>query len=776
MSATGTDSPHAATAMLTHSCSNSHHHGPAPSRRTVTHPQSPSSPRSKKYLRRRALRACLSCRARKVRCDVVQRAPCGNCKWDNIECVVASRRNAKFYQENKPATLPRDNPVELSREVDTEETKLSVQGLRNYTMSDDPTPVQSIPVTYEEETTDLSSTEEDMLGILAASLSDQSPAYLPNTPIQEIIKDPPSAASSVSKLLDIPHFMHLPGFIKPLATRIAIDDLAFLHSRQALTLPSLDCQDALLWSFFEYVYPFMPILDLDLFLQVVSNQDGKAGQVSLLLFQAVLFAGTAHVKLEYLRNAGFTTRKQAGKAFFQRVRFLYDFNTESDHLVLVQALLLMSLWYESPENHRNTWNWIDVSISQAFAAGLHQDPSNSKSPDPPRVQHLRRRIWWTCFMRDRVVSLGMRRPPRIRDDDYNVLMLEDSDFEPASWQPGVQTLRRAICSYTDNTEKRSELASLCIAKASLCRCWQDHVRTHYTIFSENAGNGGTEIYRVPRTNDKESFAACNENLLRWQSALPERCKYLPLKCDPSTPGNTSVSLNRTILHMTYFAAVASLHRSRFTALLHDPGASLFDQELSKLCMQNAAMQISTMAFEIHEAGVDMFMPALGITLLVSAAVVHLLEVKGVIQADKERAYQGYRRCMSVIESLKDMFVVADLAKDAMEWAFVEPLDGDQSPSNQTNSVSSLCKSLVIEKVDSRGIVMSLGDCSPSDTASTNLPPIEGPPVERCPWDGDTAVKQIHTLPDGAITNEWSEFDMGDLEGFESCILFNGIES
>lgn len=90
-----------------------------------------------------------------------------------------------------------------------------------------------------------------MLGMLAASLSDQSPVYALNTPIQELIKDPPSAAPPASKLLDIPHFMYLPGFIKPLATRIAIDDLAFLHSRQALTLPSLDCQDALLWSFFE---------------------------------------------------------------------------------------------------------------------------------------------------------------------------------------------------------------------------------------------------------------------------------------------------------------------------------------------------------------------------------------------------------------------------------------------------------------------------------------------------------------------------------------------
>lgn len=166
-----------------------------------------------------------------------------------------------------------------------------------------------------------------MLGVLTASVHDQSPISGVDTPIQEETNEQlpsqPSAQPSAppgSKLMDIPDFMHLPGFIKPLSTRLANDDLAFLHSKGALNLPSRDCQDALLWSFFEYVYPFMPILDLDQFLQAVENEDGKAGKISLLLFQAVLFTGTAHVPLHHLQNAGFTTRKNARKAFFQRVR------------------------------------------------------------------------------------------------------------------------------------------------------------------------------------------------------------------------------------------------------------------------------------------------------------------------------------------------------------------------------------------------------------------------------------------------------------------------
>lgn len=50
-----------------------------------------------KVTKRRAARACVSCRARKVRCDVVEGAPCGNCRWDNVEV-----RAARFASLSRP--------------------------------------------------------------------------------------------------------------------------------------------------------------------------------------------------------------------------------------------------------------------------------------------------------------------------------------------------------------------------------------------------------------------------------------------------------------------------------------------------------------------------------------------------------------------------------------------------------------------------------------------------------------------------------------------------
>ncbi|GKT40901.1 cutinase transcription factor 1 beta [Colletotrichum spaethianum] len=59
-----------------------------------------------KVTKRRAARACVSCRARKVRCDVVEGAPCGNCRWDNVECVVQESRRRNSSVWNLRASQP----------------------------------------------------------------------------------------------------------------------------------------------------------------------------------------------------------------------------------------------------------------------------------------------------------------------------------------------------------------------------------------------------------------------------------------------------------------------------------------------------------------------------------------------------------------------------------------------------------------------------------------------------------------------------------------------
>jgi hypothetical protein len=129
-----------------------------------------------------------------------------------------------------------------------------------------------------------------------------------------------NVTDTIQQLLgNTPTHAFLPDYIRGLPQRLQRDDIDYLAAKGALTIPDVNLRNELLKAYIHYVHPYMPLLDLDEFLQTVARNDGLH-RMSLLLFQAVMFAGTAFVAVEHLRNAGYASRKVARKVFFQRAR------------------------------------------------------------------------------------------------------------------------------------------------------------------------------------------------------------------------------------------------------------------------------------------------------------------------------------------------------------------------------------------------------------------------------------------------------------------------
>lgn len=127
-------------------------------------------------------------------------------------------------------------------------------------------------------------------------------------------------AQFLSSLEDHDANAQLPPFVRPLPSKVAPEDVSYLHFKGALTLPTIPLQNALLQAYVEYVHPFMPLMDIHEFLSIVNRRDGLNGQTSLFLYQAVMFSATAFVDMKYLREAGYPSRKSARKSFFQKTR------------------------------------------------------------------------------------------------------------------------------------------------------------------------------------------------------------------------------------------------------------------------------------------------------------------------------------------------------------------------------------------------------------------------------------------------------------------------
>lgn len=337
-------------------------------------------------------------------------------------------------------------------------------------------------------------------------------------------------------------------------------------------------------------------------------------------------------------------------------------------MVLTQSLLLITSWQDASDEHGKTWFWIDAAVSHAFAAGLHLEPSVHKPNLSRRKQRLRRRVWWCCFIRDRLLSLGMKRPPRIRDGDFQVAMLEEADFQPEQIRSddGDHARFEAACVYVRSRKKRAELARMCVAQATLCRSMSFLSSGMYVAPHDSSLSAGTRRAAADG-GEQRLFTTYIRDLLEWRDGLPEGVSYRPISSsDIGRDGNTSISLDRAVLHMIYYAAVLCLYRSRFMVLQHDRAdASAMEKEMCKIYMQHSAKRIGEISRNIYDHGLDRLLPSMAANIAVSAASVHLLELRGQLQGcGTEPSYRQSRRLM---QSMHDIYAGADLSRESLKW-------------------------------------------------------------------------------------------------------------
>ena len=111
----------------------------------------------------------------------------------------------------------------------------------------------------------------------------------------------------------------LPAWVKPLPERINPDDAEFLKRKGALSVHDSTFRNELLKCFIRWVYPWSPVVNLDHVVRTISGKNPN-NKMSLLLFQAMMFAGAGFADLTILRTAGFSSRKDARKHFFNRCK------------------------------------------------------------------------------------------------------------------------------------------------------------------------------------------------------------------------------------------------------------------------------------------------------------------------------------------------------------------------------------------------------------------------------------------------------------------------
>ncbi|KIX97977.1 uncharacterized protein Z520_06055 [Fonsecaea multimorphosa CBS 102226] len=507
----------------------------------------------------------------------------------------------------------------------------------------------------------------------------------------------------------------LPAYIQPCPERFTDADIAYIRSKGALDIPHERLRNETVRCYFEYIHPFLPLLDPAQLLIVVDNSSSghhcSGPQLSLLLFHSVMFAAVPFVDESLVREAGYANLKIARKAFFQKAKLLYDIDFEYDSITLVQSVLLMSFWSDrqSQDAHKQTWHWVNVAISLAQTIGLNQDPESL--PLPRTKKSLRKRLWWCCFMRDRVIALYLSRPLRIQGEDFDVPLPTVEDMEIDS--PSSASLSsHACCSHRrrlihlscyDRTTQ-VELAEIFISFLKLCIVIGTILSAQYSPLRPTSGTRNRAarsalsamLFPVVHSPDSEQTAATptestisplESTLKDWYDNLPRSvCFWDPqpslrrpsmwsdviqdiqpardgqeIGTDASRP--PSVVIQRAILHMCYYTAVSALHRSQ--------NKSRHSQDQ----VSDSASNIAKISAFLNHRGLVRYLPVTAITMLVPSIISNALRIKkSIVQAssrhgrgnpapdnDEEmaRARDNVNSLLISLKTLQQVYVAAD---------------------------------------------------------------------------------------------------------------------
>ncbi|KAL1910190.1 hypothetical protein Sste5344_003804 [Sporothrix stenoceras] len=469
----------------------------------------------------------------------------------------------------------------------------------------------------------------------------------------------------------------LPSYIRDLPAHLTPTDIEELTSQGALTLPEDDLQHELFRKYILYVHAFMPVINLAAFFSPISRRDGT-GKVSLLLFQAVMFASAAYVDPEYSAERGYQGRKSLRRTFFKRARLLYDLNCESDSFAVLQALLLLTCWYEkSEEDEEETWQLMGIALSLAKSLGIHHDPEHLDISSD--IKHLRKKVWWSCFVRDRLLSLGMGRPARIHPGDFDVPMLTMEDCEMKPLEDDILCWVGPIPMADDCPTKAS--IYLCFVElVQLCVRLGDSLLHEFSILSNPASVMAQVISMMVTSNTSavqiQDLQPCDVELQGWQQSLTPGCRYTKGQFQSEVRRNEShrlLRLYQALLHVVYLTATALMHQSKMLQATdaEDGNAGSGLVRLSRNKVSNAAAEITDIVSELSDDDQLRFAPTVTIPALMSATLTHLMDIRSPSNTIRYTSIGRFFQCWQALHCLREMYASADHAVSFLETVIVK---------------------------------------------------------------------------------------------------------
>lgn len=667
----------------------------------------------------RAKHACTVCNSRRVRCDVMEVQPCSNCADAGVACEVVPSRRGRYPRKPRhkgPRTRQSRHGASASVTAESTDPEDQVRQEAHATQSPSQAPsTSSVPppppfgnggghsyrtrkqtaareISPPTSPTPASSAkasgarffgESNFLTIVSGGRRDDDDGTSAN---QSGGGSGGGDGGSGGDQSQRRYTFHLPAKRPNPAPAegagLKASTLRYLQDEGVFDLPTnAQCAPALR-AFFTWFHPCFPVVDAaDIARRFTENRVPK------VLMYAMLLVGSTYCEDAAIADMGLSDRFQAKTLFYTRAKLLFDADWERDEITLIQSLFLMSFQRNGPADVRDVRYWLGNVITLSESIGLHRSScSVSKTVETPT---MRRRIWWSIYVRERQSAASLGLPSRIRDEDCDIETLTAADLEA----PDVD-LEHPILAPT-----KPEHITYAIKMVEVSRLIGRIIDLHF----------------VPgRTGSKAKDVESLDNALEaWKDSLPQSMRFL------SDETNTSVWA--CLLHLAYNHLRILIHRNSY---LHSN-----DKTESSMIVTASACRISRIAEDMYTRGIlgcgQMHM----ITSLFTSLCIHVISIRRDTGVNRRIAENRAQMCLICLKEIQKYWRINNNVLDIF-FQYLDASIADRLHAKQLYAGNGLSAAAAAAAVTGTTTHHQHSEPAP---AQTSLPPASFSLSAAVPW-------------------------------------------